>query len=105
VDDTLAIWGDPAQTGKAVGNDLARGKKSLPVTLAMERGWIPGGAASRSLAEFRSKLESLQIPEAAHAFAAEHAGAARRLVEGVQMSQHGRQEIGGIFDFVVSRKS
>lgn len=105
VDDVLAIWGDPAQTGKAVGNDLARGKKSLPVTLALERGWAPDGVASRSLGEFRATLESLQIPQAAHAFAAEHAAAARRLVDGVAMPSQGRQEIGDIFDFVVSRKS
>ncbi|HZQ37381.1 MAG TPA: polyprenyl synthetase family protein [Dehalococcoidia bacterium] len=103
VDDMLAIWGDPAQTGKAVGNDLARGKKSLPVTLAIERGWVPDGVASRSLDEFRARLEALRVPEAAHAFAAEHAAVARRLVDGVQISTHGRQELAAIFDFVVSR--
>src|SRR5262249_591179 len=30
LDDALAIWGEGAVTGKAVGNDLERGKKSLP---------------------------------------------------------------------------
>ncbi len=34
-DDVLGIWGDPAITGKAAGNDLVRRKKSLPVVLAM----------------------------------------------------------------------
>ena len=30
-DDYLGIWGDPSVTGKPVGNDIARRKKSLPV--------------------------------------------------------------------------
>ncbi len=103
VDDMLAIWGDPAQTGKAVGNDLARGKKSLPITLAIEHGWAPDGVASRSLDEFRARLATLRVPEAAHAFAVEHVAAARRLLDGVQISASGRRELSEIFAFVVSR--
>jgi geranylgeranyl diphosphate synthase type I len=30
-DDILGVWGDPAVTGKAVGNDILRRKKSLPI--------------------------------------------------------------------------
>jgi geranylgeranyl diphosphate synthase type I len=30
-DDILGIWGDPEETGKAVGNDILRRKKSLPI--------------------------------------------------------------------------
>jgi geranylgeranyl diphosphate synthase type I len=30
-DDILGIWGDPAETGKAAGNDVLRRKKSLPM--------------------------------------------------------------------------
>jgi geranylgeranyl diphosphate synthase type I len=30
-DDVLGIWGDPARTGKAAGNDILRRKKSLPM--------------------------------------------------------------------------
>jgi geranylgeranyl diphosphate synthase, type I len=35
VDDLLGIWGDPAVTGKPVGADLVRRKKSLPVVAAL----------------------------------------------------------------------
>jgi geranylgeranyl diphosphate synthase type I len=35
VDDMLGIWGDPAVTGKPVGADLVRRKKSLPVVAAL----------------------------------------------------------------------
>jgi geranylgeranyl diphosphate synthase type I len=40
-DDILGIWGDPAQTGKPVGGDLARRKASLPVAAALDAG-APG---------------------------------------------------------------
>ncbi len=35
-DDILGIWGDPAVTGKAAGNDILRRKKSLPLLYASE---------------------------------------------------------------------
>ncbi|WP_067721408.1 polyprenyl synthetase family protein [Nocardia yamanashiensis] len=34
-DDLLGIWGNPARTGKPVGNDLARRKFTLPVAIAL----------------------------------------------------------------------
>lgn len=34
-DDILGIWGDPAVTGKAAGNDILRRKKSLPILHAL----------------------------------------------------------------------
>lgn len=36
-DDILGIWGDPAVTGKPVGSDLRRGKKTFPVLYASGR--------------------------------------------------------------------
>ena len=38
IDDLLGIWGDPASTGKAVGNDLRERKRSMPVTAALHSG-------------------------------------------------------------------
>jgi geranylgeranyl diphosphate synthase type I len=38
VDDVLGIWGDPAVTGKPVGDDLRTRKMTLPVTTALEAG-------------------------------------------------------------------
>jgi geranylgeranyl diphosphate synthase type I len=37
VDDVLGIWGDPRRTGKPIGTDLLRNKKTLPVVAALER--------------------------------------------------------------------
>jgi geranylgeranyl diphosphate synthase type I len=36
-DDVLGIWGDPDKTGKPVGSDIARRKKSLPILHGAER--------------------------------------------------------------------
>lgn len=37
VDDALGIWGDPEKTGKPVGADIRRRKKSYPIALAFDR--------------------------------------------------------------------
>jgi len=37
-DDILGVWGDPAVTGKAAGNDILRRKKSLPLLYALNHG-------------------------------------------------------------------
>ncbi len=41
-DDILGIWGEPAITGKAVGNDLLRQKKSLPALYALNHPEVGG---------------------------------------------------------------
>ncbi|MGV9674050.1 polyprenyl synthetase family protein [Nocardia sp. NPDC003482] len=43
IDDLMGLWGDPAVTGKPVGHDLARRKRSFPVVAAIESG-DPAGA-------------------------------------------------------------
>lgn len=46
-DDILGIWGDPALTGKAAGNDLLRRKKSLPILYALEDAGVGDALARR----------------------------------------------------------
>ncbi|MDX3308424.1 family 2 encapsulin nanocompartment cargo protein polyprenyl transferase [Streptomyces sp. NPDC054884] len=38
IDDVIGVWGDPRQTGKPAGADLAARKKSLPVAAALTSG-------------------------------------------------------------------
>lgn len=47
-DDILGIWGNPTVTGKPIGNDIRRKKKTFPVVLAYERAQ---GAAKHALLE------------------------------------------------------
>ncbi len=54
-DDLLGIWGDPAVTGKPVGNDLRERKKSFPVVVALSQ----QSAASEELAGILSQDATL----------------------------------------------
>jgi geranylgeranyl diphosphate synthase type I len=64
VDDMLGIWGDSAVTGKPVGADLARRKKTLPVVAAL----ASGTAAARELSALYREdgpLDAGQVARAA----------------------------------------
>ncbi|MEV0681842.1 polyprenyl synthetase family protein [Actinosynnema sp. NPDC050436] len=63
VDDLLGIWGDPDRTGKPVGSDLRRRKKSLPVVAAL----TSGTAAGRDLARMYRSPEPLSDHQVAAA--------------------------------------
>jgi len=69
VDDVLGIWGDSAQTGKPVGNDLREHKKSMPIAIALDRG---GDIAESVLSAFTEPMSDSQIT--ALATQLEHAG-------------------------------
>ena len=71
-DDILGIWGDPAVTGKAVGNDILRLKKSLPLLYASEH----PAAASRMVELWRGGIEAESLPEVLNLL--EEAGSRRR---------------------------
>jgi geranylgeranyl diphosphate synthase, type I len=62
VDDVLGIWGEPAVTGKPVGNDLRQHKKTLPIAIALARGaGLPEGLE----ALLESRLSDADVNEAA----------------------------------------
>ncbi|GEL17186.1 polyprenyl synthetase family protein [Pseudonocardia asaccharolytica] len=48
-DDLLDVFGDPAVTGKAAGDDLREGKRTLLVALALERAEERGATAARTV--------------------------------------------------------
>jgi len=60
VDDVLGIWGDSAVTGKPVGADIARRKKTLPLLHGLER-----SAELRSIMT-RGTLSDADVRRATH---------------------------------------
>ncbi|MFM7172869.1 MAG: polyprenyl synthetase family protein [Caldilinea sp.] len=60
-DDLLGIWGDPAVTGKAAGNDILRRKKSLPLLHALNDPLC--GEALHALL-WSDRLTDADLPEA-----------------------------------------
>ncbi len=74
-DDLLDYWGDPAKTGKAVGNDFQEGKMTLPLIYTLRQDSGKGGKILRGLLaatpEERSKsfTDGRAIMEAAGGFA------------------------------------
>jgi geranylgeranyl diphosphate synthase type I len=64
VDDLLGIWGDPAVTGKPVGNDLRTRKKSLPVVAALT-GAGPAAAELAVLYAADHELDDADVARAA----------------------------------------
>lgn len=65
-DDMLGIWGDPAVTGKAAGNDILRKKKSYPLLHARNHPQS-GGALAQLLA---GEVTAAQLPAALDLLAA-----------------------------------
>ncbi|GAB2519342.1 polyprenyl synthetase family protein [Nocardia heshunensis] len=75
VDDLLGIWGKPAVTGKPVGADLARRKRSLPVLVAL----AGGGDIAAELAELYRPGPMLTCQQIARATALLEASGAREI--------------------------
>lgn len=59
-DDILGIWGDPAQTGKSVKNDLYRKKKTLPIIYMLTHS---SGERRAQLKQLYAGLEPLSEAE------------------------------------------
>lgn len=62
-DDLMGIWGDPARTGKPIGSDLLRHKRTLPVVAALES----STSAGREFAQLYFSNQALDGPTAEHA--------------------------------------
>ena len=92
VDDTLAAWGDPARTGKPVGNDAERGKKSLPAVIACERESLH---ASRDESVRKETL----------ALARDYSGRALAAMEATQISRDALADLRQLVAFILGRES
>ncbi len=114
VDDVLGIWGDPAVTGKAAGNDLRERKKSMPVALVLSAG---GSAADelRAIYDVTGEMTDADVARAAAVIEAAGgrdgtvAEARRRLdgalaaLDGVGLVDAAVGELTGLARFVAER--
>ncbi|QES46547.1 polyprenyl synthetase family protein [Streptomyces venezuelae] len=118
LDDVLGLWGDSALTGKPVGADLARGKKTLPLVLAAMSGtadgrWIatlldaapPGSGppAPAQVSEVMRLLEATGSRERAEEAAARHVASAVATLDGAALPQAARQQWRSLIDDLSSR--
>ena len=114
-DDYLGIWGNPAATGKAIGNDIRRRKKSYPVVHALERA---GGAAQAELQRIYAQPELTEedvaralavmdeagSPAAAQRATEESARASLAALQGVDLPAWARREAAELVDFLAHRQ-
>ena len=114
-DDVLGIWGDESSTGKAVGNDIRRKKKSLPIVYAM--GAVEGPLRQRlvdiygketldeqDVADVLTVLEELQVPQYAQDLTREKASLALDEVRRVPLAPWAQQEIEELVEFITARQ-
>lgn len=111
-DDLIGVLGDPAKTGKPVGNDLREGKKSLPVIYALGAAdgrrkktilrCVSGARPTRAqVADAVKAMRDLNVEERMRAKAARHAGEARARLSGRKGT--GAAKLLGALDLAVRR--
>lgn len=114
-DDFLGIWGDPEATGKPVGNDIRRRKKSFPVVFGFEH--ATGPAQKELLRVYRQDqlseedvnqvlavLEAAGAPQACHRLTQDNAAQAIRELNGISLPDWARVEGEQLVDFLARRQ-
>jgi len=112
IDDLLGIWGEPAVTGKAVGNDLRQHKKTLPVALALARRddmatglteLLEGDLSEAEVAKATRLLEQSGAREETMAIGEAQLAAALGALERVPLELAPRAELAAIARYVTER--
>jgi len=117
VDDLLGVWGHPDVTGKPVFADLAAGKKTMPVTWAIEHGGHVGAqlaewfaardprapAAAEDLQYAADLLEKAGARDWASAEADRRVAAALAALAPIPLHEGARGTLTDLADFVVRR--
>jgi geranylgeranyl diphosphate synthase type I len=103
-DDVLGVFGDPSVTGKPAGDDLLEGKRTLLVTLAMERATpeqarlLQDGLGNRALADgdvarLRTVIESTGALDEVEARISARADEARAALRGGSIGSEAREAL------------
>ena len=115
-DDILGIWGDPTTMGKAIGADIRRKKKSLPVVYMLEqaqgkrRRWLQRVYRSDKLQDEEVQGVLVILEElGAQSYAQEVAEAQRRealsALDVLELSPAARHQVEVMAEFIVTRQS
>lgn len=107
-DDILGIWGDPEKTGKPVGNDLLRKKRSFPVSFALAK--EPGlvhllSAPEKNMAEILQKLLEVGAKEAAEKEVKRRVQQAEEIAKKLPWSEWARVEFQKLLAFLMTREA
>ena len=113
-DDLLGIWGDPAHTGKPVGADIRRKKKSLPIVhlfqqaSGAQRAWLASAYAADEVAgadveRVLDMLADVGAQELAQQTAAGQAAAAVDALDGLPLASGARGQIEALADYFITR--
>ena len=114
-DDLLGVWGDEETTGKPVGADIRRKKKSFPAAYAMSK---VRGEARKTLAQTYAKeelddddiavvleiMDDAGVREYAQSLAVEHCEQAMRRLSSVEVAPESRRDIEEIAQFLLLRE-
>lgn len=115
-DDYLGIWGDPAVTGKAVGADIRRKKKSMPVVHLFEhaaptdRTWLKElyaqeeEIAGDNVKRVLELLDRLGTPDHVQRAATEEATRALVATADLPLSDTARETVRAMAEFFVTRE-
>ncbi len=115
-DDILGVWGRREFTGKPVGSDIRRRKKSLPVVLAFDAAqgeslqrlheiYQSPGSSDEAVAETLELMERLGVRKSVEDLADEYADAAKASIRELPVGARAKDELTQLADFVVNRNS
>ena len=113
-DDLLGIWGDPASTGKPIGSDIRRKKKSMPVVFLFEsasaedRRWLDGAYAADEVAgedveRVLEMLDRLGARAYVQRTAERQASGAVSTIERLSLSADARRTLEAMAEYFVTR--
>ena len=115
-DDYLGVWGDPDATGKAVGADIRRKKKSMPVVHLFQqasgedRAWLGeayacGGELTEADVErILELLDRLGTPEHVQAAASAQAAQAVEAIHQTGLADDAKRTVEAMAEFFVTRQ-
>lgn len=113
-DDFLGIWGNQQETGKPLGSDIRRGKKSFPVVYALEkaqgeaRKCLTSVYGNKSIDEAGANavmdiLDSIRAREQTQHIAEQYRDKALAALERVELSPWARRNLEEVAHFSVAR--